>query len=146
MIIDSISNTASFAHLPWFDSIREFLSTTDLAALEPGTVHLDGDRLYAIIADDVARDEQPKLEAHRRYIDLQLTIRGSFDVLWRPLSSCSDLSRPYDEENDYLLMGDSAATRLHLSEGVAAVFFPEDAHAPQPPDVSVRKIVFKIHV
>jgi biofilm protein TabA len=146
MIVDAITNTASFAHLPWFERIQQFLASTDLDALEPGRVEIDGDRLYAIVADDHARDAHPLLEAHRRYIDLQLTVRGSFDVLWRPLSTCTVVEQAYDEENDVLLMGDDAPTRLHLAAGTAAIFFPDDAHAPQPPADIVRKIVFKVHV
>ncbi|MBS1560292.1 MAG: YhcH/YjgK/YiaL family protein [Bacteroidetes bacterium] len=146
MIVDAITNTASFAHLPWFERIHQFLASTDLDALEPGRVEIDGDRLFAIVADDHARDARPLLEAHRRYIDLQLAVHGAFDVLWRPLSSCTTVDQPYDAETDLIFMADTAQTRLHLSAGMAAVFFPDDAHAPQPPANVVRKIVFKIHV
>ena len=146
MIIDTIDNTASFRHLPWFATIENYLKTTDLLSAEQGRYDIDGDDLYVIVADDAAREAHPPLEAHRRYIDLQIALSGSFDVLWRPLAECTEELQPYNEEDDVLLMSDQASTRLTLSPGIAAVFFPLDAHAPQPPGVSVRKAVFKIKV
>ncbi len=146
MIIDLFSETSAFEHLPWFVAIQEYVLNNNLREVDAGRYDIDGDDLFVIIADDTARDARPPLEAHRAYIDLQLAIEGSFDVLWRPLAECVDLLQPYSSEDDVLLMSDNATTRLTLSEGIAAVFFPGDAHAPQPPSVSVRKAVFKIKV
>ncbi len=146
MIIDQFSETSAFEHLTWFVAIQEYVLNNNLHEADAGRYDIDGDDLFVIIADDTARDVHPPLEAHRTYIDLQLTIEGSFDVLWRPLAQCVDLLQPYSSEDDVLLMSDSATTCLTLSEGIAAVFFPGDAHAPQPPSVSVRKAVFKIKV
>ncbi|MBC8124301.1 MAG: YhcH/YjgK/YiaL family protein [Candidatus Kapabacteria bacterium] len=146
MIIDQFSETTSFNHLPWFAAVREYVSNNNLHNADAGRYDIDGDDLFVIIADDTARDAHPPLEAHRSYIDLQLAIEGSFDVLWRPLAECNDLLQPYSLEDDVLLMSDAATTRLTINEGIAAVFFPGDAHAPQPPSVSVRKAVFKIKV
>ncbi|CAN5517507.1 N-acetylneuraminate anomerase [soil metagenome] len=146
MIVDRISNHAAFAHLPWFQAIQAYLETHDLLSVEPGRYEVDGDALYVIVAVDSARSDVPPLEAHRSYIDLQLTLTGSFDVLWKPLSLCTQELQSYEATADMLLMADVATTRIHLAEGVAAVFFPDDAHAPQPPSVAVRKAVFKIRV
>lgn len=146
MIIDQFSNVGSFQHLPWYASIAEFLRDTDLLSAEPGRYDVHGDDLFVIVADDVHREAHPPLEAHRSYIDLQIALSGSFDVLWRPLGECTDELQPYSEEDDVLLMSDHASTRLTLTPGIAAVFFPQDAHAPQPPAVRVRKAVFKIRV
>lgn len=146
MIIDQINNTASFRHLPWFETVEAFLKRTDLLRVEQGRYDVDGDNIFVIVADDVPRDAYPPLEAHRMYIDLQLAIDGSFDVLWRPLAECTSELQPYSEDDDVLLMSDQAATRLVITPGIAAVFFPHDAHAPQPPAHNVRKAIFKIRV
>jgi len=146
MIIDHISNTESFRHLSWFASIADFLRDNDLRTADPGRYDVQGDDLFVIVADDVRREATPPLEAHRTYIDLQIALSGSFDVLWRPLAECTEEFQPYSAEDDVLLMRDQASTRLTLTPGIAAVFFPQDAHAPQPPDERVRKAVFKIRV
>lgn len=146
MIIDHITNTESFRHLPWYASIADFLRNNDLLATDPGRYDIQGDDLFVIVADDVHREANPPLEAHRTYIDLQIALSGSFDVLWRPLAECTEELQPYSEEDDVLLMSDHASTRLTLTPGIAAVFYPRDAHAPQPPGERVRKAVFKIRV
>jgi YhcH/YjgK/YiaL family protein len=145
MIVDVISSTTSYTHLPWFSKISEFLASHDLATCEPGRYDVDGDQCFVIVADDVQRDEVAPLEAHRAYIDVQIALRGSFDIMWAPLSSCALVTKPYDVDDDVELYGDVPATRIHVAEGTAVVLYPSDAHAPQPPSVAVRKCIFKVH-
>jgi YhcH/YjgK/YiaL family protein len=146
MIVDHLSNASAFAALPQWPQIAAFLDELTLAPMAAGRHDIDGDNLYAIIADDVHKMEQNPLEAHRLYIDVQVAIEGSFDVLWRPLAHCQSVMKEYDAEKDYLLMADAASSKVHLEPGIAAVFYPEDAHAPQPPASIVRKVVFKVKV
>lgn len=140
--VDQLEHHA--AVLPHWPAVKAFLDRPDLATLEPGRVEIAGDDVFAIVADDVAREAAPPLEAHRRYLDVQLAVRGSFDVLWHPLAACTQVRAPYEAEHDVLLMDDVPHTRLHLTPGVAAVFYPDDAHAPLPPADQVRKIVVKV--
>lgn len=144
MTLDLISNTSSFAQLPDWSLITEFLAAPDLLTCEAKRYDIDGDRLYAIVADDVFKEGASPLEAHRKYIDVQVALIGSFNVLWKPLAQCVQVKKEYDADDDYLLMSDEAHTRIHLSPGVALVLHPADAHAPQPPTDRVRKVVFKI--
>lgn len=146
MILDHLTNDRAFISLPDWPQIVAFLRTADVLSCEPGRYNIDGDRFYAIIADEEHSGNANPLEAHRRYIDVQVAVRGSFNILWRALRECTSPLQAYDPEKDMLLMADEAPTRLTLVPGLAAVFYPEDAHAPQPPDASVRKIVFKIAV
>ena len=114
--------------------------------LEPGVHKIDGDRFFAVVAVEQHVDKTNPLEAHHKYIDVQVAVEGAFEVLWRPLSTCTNVKKEYDEESDLLFMGDEPTTRMTLEPGVAAVFYPEDAHAPQPPSKHVRKVIFKIAV
>jgi YhcH/YjgK/YiaL family protein len=145
MIVDVISSPTSFVHLSWFSKVSEFLASHDLATCEPGRYDVDGDQCFVIVADDVQRDEVAPLEAHRAYIDVQIALRGSFDIMWTPLSSCALVTKPYDVDDDVELYADVPATRIHVAEGTAVVLYPDDAHAPQPPSVAVRKCIFKVH-
>ncbi len=126
--------------------MEEFLATHDLERMEPGRHDVDGDAVFVIVADDTARADTPPLEAHRTHIDLQMAVRGSFDILWRPLTSCTDVTVPYDDASDIIFFGDAPTSRITCSEGVGVVLFPNDAHAPQPPVDHVRKAVFKIRI
>lgn len=134
------------ASLPWWPKVQDFLQSTDFSVLPTGRVDIDGDDLYAIVADDTARDEKAYLEAHRRYIDVQVATDGAFDILWKPLSACTDERLAYDDEKDFCLMNDVANTRVSVVPGTAVILFPEDAHAPQPPALHVRKVVVKASV
>lgn len=145
MIVDVLDSTSAFAHLPWFSSLRNFLASNDLLAAEPGRYDVDGDRCFAIVADDVHRDDVAPLEAHRQYIDVQIALRGSFNILWKPRSSCEQVSKPYDADADVELYADASSTCIHVAEGTAVILYPDDAHAPQPPTIAVRKCIFKVH-
>jgi YhcH/YjgK/YiaL family protein len=146
MILDHLTNEQAFAVLPDWPQIVTFLQDPDILTCEAGRYDLDGERLYAIVADDVHTNKANPLEAHRRYIDVQVAVRGSFVVQWKALQDCTSPLQAYDAEKDMLLMADEATTTLTLVPGIAAVFYPEDAHAPQPPAESVRKVVFKVAV
>lgn len=146
MILAHLTDTTAFAHLPWWNLVLTFLGGHDLTTLDAGRHDIDGDRLYAIVADDTARDVVNPLEAHRAYIDVQLAVTGSFPVLWRPLETCTMLRSDYVADSDIILYDDMPSSLVLLEPGTALVLHPNDAHAPQPPDVAVRKIVFKVSV
>jgi YhcH/YjgK/YiaL family protein len=145
MIVDTLASQTAFAHLPWFARVREFLAAHDLTTVESGRHDIDGDQCFVIIADDVYRDDVAPLEAHRQYIDVQIALQGSFDIMWSPLSSCTLVTKPYDTDDDVELFADAPSTRVHAAEGMAVVLYPDDAHAPQPPANAVRKCIFKVH-
>jgi beta-galactosidase beta subunit len=52
----------------------------------------------------------------------------------------------YDGERDICFYGDSATIMLHVRVGQMAVFFPEDAHAPNIGIGTHRKLCIKIPV
>ena len=145
MIVDTLASPTAFAHLPWFARVRDFLAAHDLTTVEPGRHDIDGDQCFVIVADDVHRDDVAPLEAHRQYIDVQIALQGSFDIMWSPLSSCTRVTKPYDTDDDVELYADAPSTRVHVAEGTAVVLYPDDAHAPQPPANAVRKCIFKVH-
>lgn len=147
MIVEQLKNAEYLsASLPWWPRVFKFLTTTDFTSVSAGRIDIDGDLLYAIIADDKPRDERAYLEAHKQYIDVQMAVAGSFDILWKPLSACTSERQAYDVEKEYCLMNDDANTRVVVESGTAVILFPDDAHAPQPPASYVRKVVVKISV
>jgi YhcH/YjgK/YiaL family protein len=145
MILASLADPHAFAHCSWFDHVRAFLAANDGGSMAAGTYDV-ADGIRVIIADDVWREEAVPLEAHRQFVDVQIAIDGSFDVLWKELQSCVDVIKSYDSDADVELYADAATTRCTIGEGQAAIFYPTDAHAPQPPLQRVRKAVFKVPV
>jgi biofilm protein TabA len=145
MIMDSIARGAAYAALhPRFAKAFAFLRDTDLAALPDGRIELDGDRLYVLMmtVDGRGRDKA-KLEAHRRYVDIQAVISGEDLMGWSPLAACRQ-AQPFDEKGDGGLFDDVPVSWVAVPQGSFALFFPEDAHAPVAGTGKVRKAVVKV--
>lgn len=147
MILDTLQRaTRYYANHRLFEQAFAFATSPDFKALPVGTHKLQGDDLFVIIADDHAREHDAKLEAHRKYIDIQLTIDGFFDIGWKPLHQCRTLVKPYDEENDFTLFADEPTCQMTLTPETFAIFFPDDAHSPNAPTHFVKKAIFKVVV
>ncbi len=97
----------------------------------------------AIPAGDV---RGARLEAHRKYIDVQFLVAGSEEIGWRPLGECRELTEPYDEARDVLFHGDRPLVWIELPVGKFMIFYPEDAHAPLASTGDNVKAVVKVAV
>jgi len=148
MIIDTLERAHRYSQLhPLFAPAFAFLVSTDLKALTSGRRELDGQRLIASIdhVTGLGRD-RARLEAHRRYIDIQVAFEGWDEIGWRPLGACQQVDEIYDETRDVGFWKDPPDSWIVLPLGRFAIFFPEDAHAPLAGIGAVRKAVMKIAV
>ena len=91
-----------------------------------------------------------RFESHRHTVDLQFMIAGGELIEWAADSQLAQ-DGPYDEQRDFQFyvvpQNEANRTRLHLTTGLFAIFFPCDAHRPQIQDAkhdAVRKAVVKI--
>ena len=148
MVFDHIKNAHLYYALhPRFEKAFDFLKKTDIATLPAGNYEIDGEDVFVIIAhQDATPKSDIKLEVHRKFIDIQLAIDGSFPVLWKALSECKNRAAEYDAENDFELYTDAEDFTMEISKGKFAIYFPEDAHAPLVPAKSVHKAVVKVAV
>ena len=148
MILDTLANAARYAGMhPGFARAFEFLATTDFRALAPGRHEIDADRLYVSIDHKDGRGEEgARLEAHRRYIDIQYTIEGDELIGWMPLAKCQAPDAPFDEKKDVVLFADRPTTWVAVPPGSVAIFFPHDAHAPLAGLGRMKKAIVKIAV
>lgn len=147
MVCDLIEHaTRYFGYHPRFERAFTWLRTTDLHALPTGRTTLDGDRLFANVDEYTTRPIEPcRLEAHRRYLDIQYMVRGVEQIGYTVLDGL-DVLVPYDESRDVGFYK-GGFDRFTLREGMFAVFAPHDAHAPQiaaAEPIAVRKIVVKV--
>lgn len=90
--------------------------------------------------------ESAELEAHRRYIDIHVPLKNKEIIGWAPLSGLKYPHDAYDESRDICFFGDSATSLVHVRVGQIAIFFPEDAHAPNIGVGTHRKLCIKIPV
>jgi biofilm protein TabA len=144
VILDTLVQSGRYAGLhPSFPRAFDFLQTSDLASLAAGRHDIDGDRLFVLIdRQDGRGHDGARLEAHRRYIDIQLTIAGAEEIGWLPLSACEQRT-VFDAAKDIGFFDDRPRVWLPVPSGTFAIFFPEDAHAPLAGQGPLRKAVVK---
>jgi YhcH/YjgK/YiaL family protein len=146
VIVDTLGRLALYdgAH-PGIEAVRAFLRATELAHLAPGRHTIDGERLYALASVDQGRgSDGARLEAHRRYIDLQVVVAGQERMGWRALDERFTEEGPFEPARDIGFYTDRPTLWLDLRPGEFAIFFPTDAHAPLGGTGEVRKVVFKL--
>lgn len=137
MIIDKIENAHLYKNIgEGISKSFEYIRTTDLKSLPTGKFPIDGENIFALVSEYQTKSESGgKLEAHRKYIDVQYIISGEELMGYAPLGGQKVLE-PYKEENDIVFFtGDKSFTKV--SAGMFAIFFPEDVHMP---GINTRKI------
>jgi len=147
MIVDTLDRSEQYVTLhPRFKAAFDFLKTTDLLALPEGRFEIDGSNLFALTQGYQTKPvADGKLEAHRKYIDIQVVVSGEEYIGYAPLSGQAPVD-PFNTEKDIgFYHGD--ANLIKLIAGMFAIFYPTDAHLPcrqiQGP-CAVKKIVIKV--
>ena len=148
IIIDELANAKDYYHMhPAFEKAFAFLRLNGLAELPAGRHEIDGDRLFCIIGKDPGRTrDEAKLEAHRKYVDIQYVIAGADEMGWRPTPECTQVYTAYDAEKDIEFFSDQPRSWTKVPAGSFVIFFPQDAHAPLTGSGQIHKAVLKIAV
>ena len=146
MIIDHLQNANRYVSLnPRFPAAFRYLENLTPRELIVERVEIEGDKLYAMMSFKPGKKkEEAKLEAHRKYIDIQYIVSGTESMAWKPQRSCMSIRSPYDETKDVILYDDEPSTWCSVHPGSVAIFFPEDAHAPMVSEGKIHKIVLKV--
>ena len=149
MIVDKIENSGLYKNLS--ERIKrsfDYIKQTDLKKLQPGRYDIEGDNIFALISDYQTKlESEGKLEAHKKYIDVQYVIEGEELMGYAPLRNQQTLEA-YKEEND-IIFYKGEKVFIKVTEGMFAIFAPEDVHMPgiQSEKKSlVKKLVIKVKV
>jgi biofilm protein TabA len=151
MIHDSLGNAKRYLGLhPRFATAFAWCQEPDNLAKPDGRYALQGDALFVIVESGPTIASQFKrFESHRRYIDIQINLKGPEIMEWMPRAALT-LFEDFKPDNDICFYQQPAIipTRLVVRPQEFAIFWPEDAHKPccNPGDASVsyRKLVFKV--
>ena len=149
MIIDKLSNSHLYSGLgERIIKAFDYLTQPDFSKKELGKYEIDGDNIFAIVNEYQTKDaSEGKLEAHKKYIDVQFVAKGSELMGYAPLGNQKVIDE-YNEQNDIIFYsGEKSFTQV--DEGMFAIFFPTDVHLPgiKAADKSyVKKIVIKVKV
>ena len=145
MIVTSIADFSRYTKLhPLFEAVNKELISNAMSAYSE-EILLDGRKLYASPAQCAGkRSEDALLEAHDRYIDVQVCLEGEERMGWRNRAKCVNVATPYQIDRDIVFYNDKPSMYITLKPGQLAVFFPSDAHAPLIGEGMIRKVVFKV--
>lgn len=147
MVLDTLNNAARYAGLK--DGCSEafgFLDQPGLADLPDGKYEVAGEKVFAIVDRTQGRKlSEGKLEAHRRFIDIQYVISGEESMGWCPVAGLKN-AVPYDEEKDLEFFEGQPESMVRVPPGSFAVFLPTDAHLPLIGEGPIHKVVVKVSV
>jgi biofilm protein TabA len=148
MILDTLKNSTRYVALhPGFAAAFEFLNNPDVATLPAGRCDVRDDRLFAIVGKDQGKGrDKARLEAHRKYIDIQYVVSGDEWIGWRDLKTCRETGLGYSVEKEIEFYTAVPETWFQVPAGSFAIFFPEDAHAPLAGKGPAHKVVMKVAV
>ncbi|MDO5423741.1 MAG: YhcH/YjgK/YiaL family protein [Eubacteriales bacterium] len=134
------------------EAAYRFLQEFDPEKYADGRYDLE-DGVYVNISTYTTKYRKESLyEAHKRYTDIQLMIRGSEIIGVEPadvMHACPCVT-PYDEEKDLELYANNLDGVDHvIRDGEYVILPPEAAHMPGVCDggpATVRKMVIKVPV
>ena len=146
MIKDKVCYSDLYAGVnPGFPAAFAFLKEAMTAPKEVGRYELGGGVFALVQSYDSKPADACKIEAHKKYIDIQCVLKG------RELFGVADLSTQtlyedkFEEKDVAFYHGE--VDLLTLNDGDFIIVFPEDAHRPQQGDGShVEKVVVKVPV
>jgi len=149
MIIDKLSNAHLYSGLgERINKSFAYLKETDFSKIELGKYEIDGDDIFALVNEYKTKDEsEGKLEAHKKYIDVQYVAKGTELMGYAPLKNQKVIDE-YNEQNDITFFS-GEKTFTQVDEGMFAIFFPTDVHLPgiKVNEKSfVKKVVIKVKV
>ena len=144
MIVDTLANIGRYASLGQnFATAARFLLHTDLTALPLGVTEVDGQKVYVNLADNCLDRADMAWEAHDRYADIQLILKGRERFGW------SSTAVPGPLEGDFRACAGEKDFDFTLAENQFVIFLPGEPHSPGNPDGApalCRKLVVKVLV
>lgn len=146
MIIDRLENLDRYVQMhPGFAAAFDLIRNFDFDSAEDGPAEIDGERLTInVLRRDLKTKDAAKMEAHERYVDIQVMVSGNEVFGWKLTDECEQPQAPYDEAKDLILFDDAPDGYWPLLENMFVIFFPEDAHAPMVGEGKVEKLVVKV--
>jgi len=148
MILDKLENSGMYEQLhPLFKEAFDYLKSIDFSNAEVGKIELKGKDLFVTVSDSNLKTvDNAKLEAHNKYIDIQIPLSKAETFGWKARKDLSDAIEDFNEEKDIQLFNDKYETRITVLPGDFLIFFPGDGHAPCIGEGQIRKVVVKIRI
>lgn len=151
MIFDRIESAHLYTNLnDRFTKAFEILADKTLSSKQDGRYAVEGNDLYYIVQHYTTKPmEKDKLEAHRKYIDIQAVLSGEELLAYAPIEGLA-VAQPYSEDKDIAFYhAPDKISMVTLRPGVFCILFPQDGHIPccqlDGPS-GVHKVVVKVGI
>lgn len=142
---------STFAMPAAIASALDYLRHTDFSQMEPGRYPVDGDNVFAMVQDPMTQAWETGLpEFHARYIDIQYLLEGEETIGYSLANPALEKITDQLAERDIAFVAQQEnETRLILTPGMFAIFFPGELHRPcraSNAPMMIKKVVLKISV
>ena len=130
-------------------SALDYLRLTDFSQMEVGRYPIDGENVFALVQDPMTQSWESGLpEFHARYIDIQCLLEGEEGIGYAPANAgLSKITDQLAERDIAFVAQQENESRLMLTPGMFAIFYPGELHrpcrAPNAP-MRIKKVVIKI--
>ncbi|MDD5064690.1 MAG: YhcH/YjgK/YiaL family protein [Phycisphaerae bacterium] len=151
MVTDKLENAYLYAGLSAkIKKGLEILKDEKLSAKKDGRYEIDGDNIYCLVQRYTTKPiEEGRLEAHKKYIDIQFAAEGE-EVIGHSELSQLNIEKPYDEAKDVAFYEvPEKINTVKLSKGMFCILFPQDGHMPccqLAGPCEVLKVVVKVKI
>ena len=148
MIIDNLTNAEKYISLHKdFKLVFDYLNNNNLETMECAkNIQIRGNEVFFNL-DEYETKPTQKLEAHKKYIDIQVVITGEEYMGYINIENTT-VTEEYDETRDVMFLNGKVDKVLATNKNFV-IFYPEDAHMPalsvEEPK-KVKKAIFKISV
>ncbi|MCR5002814.1 MAG: YhcH/YjgK/YiaL family protein [Bacteroidales bacterium] len=132
---------------PFYVKALDFIKDNDLGAMPLGKHFIDGDNLWVNIVDSKLKTPtEATLEAHDKYIDIQIPLSCEEKFGVKPRSECTSPRGEMNTEKDIIFFDDKVEEIIARKPGEMVVFEPDTAHAPLIGEGMIHKAIFKVRV
>lgn len=131
------------------ETALHYLRQTDFSVMAAGRYPIDGEKMFAIIQTPLTQDwETGQPEFHARYLDIQYLLEGEELIGYGIADPSLPATQDFLQERDIAFVAPQAGeSKLHLTAGMFAIFYPGELHRPcraaGEPQL-IRKVVIKI--
>ena len=146
MIIDNLTNAEKYISLHKdFKLVFDYLKNNNLETIQCAkNIQLRGNEVFFNL-DEYETKPTQKLEAHKKYIDIQVIITGEEYMGYTNIENTT-VTEEYDEKRDVMFLNGNVDKVLATNKNFI-IFYPEDAHMPAlsvTEPQKVKKAIFKI--
>lgn len=148
MIVTTLEKITDYKEIPYAKDIIDFVSDFKKTDMKTGRYDIYGDDLFASVgAYETEPVEDRKFENHKKYIDLQILLKGEEEIHWAPVETLKMTEESFSQGGDIAFYEGEALGGVVLKGDTCAILYENDAHKPNvlhKNKENVVKVVFKI--